>query len=157
MNAPLPVAWHYTIGLKLEAILKDGFIRQATAGVPKGERPVVWLSQHPVFEPTARKLFVTPDGSARIVSVEENARLGGGLVRIGYPLCDLVPWPEIGVRAGIGRAMRRRLETIAIRQGATPAHWWGSLEPLAVNAGVVEVMNSSGRWIAWGRYMEVVA
>lgn len=156
VSADDPVAWHYTVGLRFESILQDGFILPATAYVPETERPLVWLSTHTVFEPTARKLIGAPGGKPRIASLVELARLGGGLVRIGYPCRSLVPWPDIGLLARMDRKTRRLLQESASRQGANPSHWWGSLEPLALAAGVIEAMDGGGHWCPLAELAEVM-
>lgn len=47
------VVWHYTTFSRLTRILLTGEIRPASAGVPEGERPIVWFSRNPVWEETA--------------------------------------------------------------------------------------------------------
>ena len=45
--------WHYTTGTCFLQIVDDGMIRPATAFIAPGERPIVWFSAHPLWEPTA--------------------------------------------------------------------------------------------------------
>lgn len=47
--------FHYTTKSRLQKILESGKIIPATTGVPLYENPVVWLSFHPYWEPTATK------------------------------------------------------------------------------------------------------
>ena len=47
--------FHYTSEVRLSQILKSGHIKLATAMVPIHDRPAVWLSTNPDWEPTATK------------------------------------------------------------------------------------------------------
>lgn len=64
-------------------IIMDGVIRPATACIPANERPIVWFSTHPHWEPTATKAIRFGDRTIRKATFEEMARLAGGRARIG--------------------------------------------------------------------------
>ncbi len=60
-------------------ILRDGFIKPATAGLPPGERPAVWFSSNPVWEETANKRAEF-DGYLIPLNREQTALCGDGLM-----------------------------------------------------------------------------
>src|SRR5262245_34334142 len=97
--------WHYTTYDRLLRILGDGMIRPATAHVPEGERPVVWFSFHPFWEPTATKGIVI-GGVTRDATEEEM----GGLVRIGVEE-QTAPyrWHQINRLSGMSSGEAKRL------------------------------------------------
>jgi hypothetical protein len=69
--------WHYTVWPKLREILEDQQIRRATACVPRGERPVVWFTSRPMWEPTA-----SAGRGGRMATIAEMVGELGPLVRI---------------------------------------------------------------------------
>jgi hypothetical protein len=72
------VAEHYN------AIVKDGVIRPATEGVPPGERPAVWFSIHPTWEPTATKALRDPKtGEVHRATWKEMQRHGPVRIEVG--------------------------------------------------------------------------
>jgi hypothetical protein len=76
--------WHYTVGLRLNYILKDRCIRPATDAVPIGERPAVWFSANQLWEETANMAILVDEfGNMRRRSKVETHNNGGGGVRIG--------------------------------------------------------------------------
>src|ERR1700741_1052892 len=113
----LLIAWHYTIGLKLPLIRESGCLRPTDTGIGPSERPVLWFSTAPYWEPTSAKGLAT-GGASRTLSMQENAEMGEGLYRFGLPACTLIRWPEIGKRAGMRAAMRNALMRVGRQQGA---------------------------------------
>jgi hypothetical protein len=100
----MTLAWHYTVGLKLPLIRESGVLRPTDAGIGPDERPVLWFSTAPYWEPTSAKMRVrTPqerltsiDGLPfRRLSMQENAEMGERLYRFGLPASALIRWPEI--------------------------------------------------------------
>jgi hypothetical protein len=139
-------AWHYTTGEKFKLIVESGFLLPTTAHISPGEKPVLWFSTHPYFEPTARKAF-RERGTLRILDVPELYQRAGGLIRFGLPTSDLLSWEAIKGTAGMGRQVRRTLESSARRQGANPSDWWGCFEPVSVRDCKVEVMEADLLWV----------
>lgn len=62
---------------------KWGAILPAVTYVPRGERPIVWFSFDPLWEPTACKSMVHDGGSLIHLDRDGTAKHGRGLVRIG--------------------------------------------------------------------------
>jgi hypothetical protein len=75
--------WHYTTGTCFLQITEEGYIQPATAYIAPGERPIVWFSTNPIWEPTACKGVPVPGGLSRTGTFEETYERGRGLVRFG--------------------------------------------------------------------------
>src|SRR5438093_9709142 len=73
--------WHYTVGYHTESILKDKMLKPSTEGVPPGERPVVWFTTNPGWEPTATKAMIE-NGRRVSLTKERTEEECGGLFRI---------------------------------------------------------------------------
>lgn len=125
--------------------MESGVLCPATAHVPAGEKPVLWFSAHPYYEPTARKA-VTEMGVLRVLDIPEMHKRAKGLVRFGYPRRLLLRGSNLRQTANIHPDMWRGLTIAARRQGANPDDWWGCLEPVLVYDCVVDVMAENLRW-----------
>lgn len=125
--------WHYTIGAKLPYIANSGALLPIpTRGAPKTERPVVWLSKHPFFEPTSAKGFTDfQTGTWRILSMQETHEMGQGLFRFKVKKEQLL-------HSIFGFKSRSRIKPAhfdmiwkeGIRQGADPMQWFVSFDPI---------------------------
>jgi hypothetical protein len=150
MTAPL--LWHYTVGQWLRLILRDGLIRPATAFLPPDEKPVVWFSRNPDWEPTANKIRGNSDGSVVCLDMHGTAELGEGLARIGVaPQVAPYNWHQLKKLAGTKSAMARALEEAAIRQGSSPRDWYGTFDPVPREKWLsIEVRRSADDpWTPW--------
>lgn len=81
-NKKRQVYWHYTTLDRYTLIYRDRLITPATAFVIAPERPAVWFSCHPHWEPTANK-GIMEGRLVRTATMDEMEEAGGGLVRIG--------------------------------------------------------------------------
>lgn len=79
-SAPPDQLFHYTTVFKLKQILNSGLIRPSTARIEPDEKPVVWCSTSPTWEPTATKCPV-PGKPGQLIT----ANAQGGLARIEVP------------------------------------------------------------------------
>jgi len=85
--------WHYSVYPHLLSMLRDGFIKPATAFVEPPERPIVWFSKSQTWERTVTK----------------------GLAIAGWKFCharfpwDVVPWRASGSNRGVARGCALRL------------------------------------------------
>jgi hypothetical protein len=140
------LAWHYTPGVHFSSIMRDGFIRGATAHVPENEKPVVWFSLDQFFEPTSKKLFQHDDGTLRKLSMEETHAAYEGLFRFGVPPKHLLSGDNLRRRANIQRESWNALVKSALRDGASPNLWYGSLDAVAVGSCVIERMGPDYAW-----------
>lgn len=140
-------AWHYTIGERLPAIFESGELRPSDHYIKKGEKPILWFSTNPHFEPTALKGGLSADGSYRGLSVKETEQEGGGLFRFGVSLDRVTSWPRIGSLAGMKTKIKKSLEVVGIRQGASPRQWYGSLDPIPIHEMRLEWLSDGGDWV----------
>ncbi len=129
--------FHYTVGTRLSDILCDGEIRPATAGVPDGERPAVWLTYFPDWEPTATKAHLI--GGVRVPGTREsNAHMGGFLARIEVdPAGAPVEWSDFVRLSGIAPKVAAAIVGTAAAQGSCAGDWRMNFDPIR-----------SERWVA---------
>lgn len=135
--------YHYTIGAKLALIAQTGAL------VPKGfeaeprEKPVLWLSENPQWEPTANKV-VSRDGGLtfeRPTLLELQKMVGIFRFRLDTRQTALlqehgvrlVPWTRIGTVAHISKRHMADMVKRGMAWGATPMHWWGCMDPLPLS------------------------
>ena len=147
--------WHYTTLTHFLDIDRDGEIRLATAFVPQSERPIVWFSKSPNWEPTATKKVVV-QGRLRDATLAEMAPL----VRIGVAEDPerLHPWVRLKKLANMSRKTARGLERAALDMQAHPGDWWGAFSPIARGLWrAVEISLDGLRWTALGRGLKWTA
>jgi hypothetical protein len=114
-----PVVFHYTTGLKLRSIINTGCIRPSTAHVPANEKPVVWFSTSPDWEPTATKVPI-PGRAGQVLT----AKAQGGLVRITVPgTCAPYVFPQLPLIAGTSPSACIGLLLAGLQLGADPGAW----------------------------------
>lgn len=141
--------FHYTVGLKLQPILDAGELRPSNAGAPN-ERPLLWFSLHPRWEPTATKLVVTPQGVRRLTLSQQRDQLGGclrfELSPSVVPL--LLPWADACRAAGTSRDERRALERVGKRRGGDPKQWYAHVASVSLaDCKSVERMDDAEQWV----------
>jgi len=143
--AALPplIVWHYTTGVVLPRILADGEIKQAVAGIEPNEKPAVWFSSHPVWEPTATKGVSDDNGIRRWATREE--MLAVGLVRIGV-MQETAPhnWMAYKRLSGVSDRMAGAMRITGYDKGARISQWFVSFDPVPREKWVsIEVWNGS--------------
>ncbi|MBF0195335.1 MAG: hypothetical protein HQL71_12305 [Magnetococcales bacterium] len=124
-----PKAYHYTVVNLLIEIIKDGFIKPATAIVPKNERPVVWLSMNTYWEETANKNFLQ-DGQMTSLDRRQTHERFGGLARIEVPFYLTSSWNHFNKKSGINASHSDALARVALKRGASPKEWRVSFNPV---------------------------
>ncbi len=138
--------YHYTIKDRLKSILKDGFIKQATVGVPAGIKTVVWFSIREGYEPTAKKsIYDGVTGKCRIATTEEMKKIG--CVRIVVDE-ETAPhdWNAYKRLSGVNRKFARALYSSAIGWGSRPGQWRVSFEPVPREKWVRIEILENGIW-----------
>jgi hypothetical protein len=125
--------YHYTTGNKLSPISTSGCLLPTNVLVAPHEKPVLWFSLNPVYEPTAIKLIVKSYGQAYRPSVQELHQLIG-IFRFGIDAGDarLATFNKLPRLARISPIDVSRMVASGLRIGATPTHWSGSLVPIAL-------------------------
>jgi len=125
--------WHYTVGVRLRSILKDQMIEFATTGIRTGERPVVWATTSPKWEPTANKA-INRDGHNVFLDKRETTTHGEGLYRIEV-MPEAVPygWDEYKRLSNIDERMAKGLARVAREQGSNYRDWRVSFKPVAAD------------------------
>jgi hypothetical protein len=135
------MAWHYTTGLHFMRIVESGIL-DPRRSVAVYERPILWFSVQPYWEPTACKSAVR-QGELVTLSMRETFDAGRGLTRFGVPKRRLVAWPKIGRQAGLRDADVAALERTGIQQGSDPTDWLGTLKPIRLReCRQIEVMRA---------------
>ncbi len=119
--------WHYTTGQKVGLIFADRYIKPATAGVPRDERPIVWFTTSAAWEETANKGVMSTTGEV-IRLTREQTELAGGLFRFGvaddFPLHSF--WRITRESKQDPRVTEELIES-AVRWGSNPERdWWGT-------------------------------
>lgn len=153
-NSSLVVVYHYTVGLKLRSIAQDDYL-MLTPSIPKlGEKPVVWLSTEPFYEPTANKMIMGPyDERPRLSTMEEMVAQMGGIYRFGFdpttlPPDTVVPWVVLKNRARMPKKIVNRLLKRARGVKARPSHWYGTMRELSIANATLEVLDlEQSQWV----------
>lgn len=143
--------FHYTTGQKIGSIRSDGLIRPGTAFVQKPERPAVWFSREPFWEPTAAKMLGTPQGPRRLAMREHTQEICGGLFRIVVD-AGAAPhdWSEFRTLSGVLPALARGLAKVAKMCGANPRNWRVSFEPVPLSSAIAIESFDGHRWVDAG-------
>jgi len=142
------IVWHYTTGENFIKIVEDGFLKPTSIGIKGKEKPILWFSSHPYFEPTACKAKII-NGSIQRLTMKETFIAGGGLVRLGMPLSSLTRWPQLHRDALMPRKIARILERSGKEQGAKPSQWYGLIDiPLDIGECVsIQAINGDVQWV----------
>lgn len=132
----LPELFHYTVGPKLPLILHSGALLPTGFGLAlsKKERPVLWWSAHPHWEPTATKILSLNGGQAfRRPGLEELAMAVGAFrfrMTRDTRTAKFHAWPQIAQRAHIDAREVSGMVKHGLDLGARPRDWYGVLEPV---------------------------
>jgi hypothetical protein len=121
--------YHYTTGLKLRSIINTGAIKPTTAKIEPHEKPVVWFSTSPAWEPTATKVPI-PGMAGQIAT----AQAQGGLVRITVPgTCAPYIFPQLPLIAGTKPSVCIGLLVSGLELGSDPDTWRFTPEAVPVS------------------------
>ena len=140
------ISWHYTTGDKYKLIKKSGLLLPADIGVCAPERPILWFSTHPRFEPTAMKPLCNERGFIRMLTLDELREIAGGLVRFGCPVSRLKFGENLRKEAKMKSKVWRGLAKSAAKVNATQSDWWGHVGALEVSELTVELMSNRMTW-----------
>lgn len=138
--------FHYTTASRLERILVSGFIRPADAFIGKGERPAVWCTYRPEFEPTAIPMIAGKDGKPQALTFDEMLRIESPIrieVRIACAPLDWRQWRKL---SGVKPRVARELEEDALKQGSYVRDWRMSFEPVHQDQWIVGEFYTGSEW-----------
>lgn len=143
MSKPPDFLYHYTVGPKLAQIAQSGALLPRGFEAEPREKPVLWLSENPQWEPTANKVMSRDGGQTferpplrqlqtlvGIFRFRLDTRKTGLLQELGI---RLVPWSRIGTVAHISPRHIAAMIQRGMSWGATPTHWWGCMDPLPLS------------------------
>lgn len=141
--------FHYTSPSYLPSIIRSGYIKLATAGIDKKEKPAVWLSTNTVWEHTATKIGVI-NGVPTQMTKEQQHRLVG-LARIEVKRLEgFVSWTEFGNASGVSKQSFEFMETLGCLKGADPSEWWAYFEPIRVKDWLAVEVWDGRKWVSAG-------
>lgn len=131
------IIYHYTTQKAINSILSNTFLHPALGGVIPPEKPAVWFSSNPKWEPTANKSILTPDGHTRLLTTKDMFELIP-LYRFGIDSREALPWAQLVRKARISRKMQRFLIEVGRQRGARPTDWYGILTLVPIDNLVFE-------------------
>ena len=144
MTEKTPIVFHYTVGVKLRDIAKDGHLKTTPTQPKLGEKPVVWLSSEPFYEATANKMVMLPgETRSRLSTMEEMDSRMGGMYRFRFDPKDFppgffMPWMVLKNRAKMPKKIVTRLVKRAKGVNARPSRWYGTLTALPITQATLE-------------------
>lgn len=142
------LCWHYTVGLHIDSIGESQVLRLADRYMLPGERPAVWFSTNPIWEPTANKRH--PNGS-RSLTKEETEDLCDGLFRIGVAIATAPhDWAEFQQLSGLKEELARGLAASAEAVGAQTQDWRVSFVPVPSSDWVSVERWDGTEWVPFG-------
>lgn len=126
----MDILWHYTCGIKIQSIISDGLIKQATAHIEPGEKPVVWFSSNKLWEPTASKATMRNNRLYRLTR-DETEREASGLFRISVSK-ETAPhnWDDYVNLSGASSQMISLMKKNGYNQGSRISQWFFSFDPV---------------------------
>ena len=131
--------YHYTVGIKLAGIIKAGALMPSGVSAAPWEKPVLWFSRDPKWEPTATKILIANGQTYRPSVAELHER--AGLYRFVVLNPEIYSWPVITRKAGVRLGDIKQMEKLGRKLGALPSNWFGSLESMPIEFAVFERFN----------------
>ena len=137
--------FHYAPWAYLPRIVTSGALLPSNAGA-EHEVQILWFSAHQKWEPTACKLRKMPDGTFKRMSFQEQL-VSFGCIRFGLAASDLrlLEWKVACSMAGTKREVRRDLERVGRKLGASPSHWFATTQSVPLSELDLEVFGE-GAW-----------
>ena len=142
--------YHYTKGICIQDILREGVIRPATEGVTGQERPAVWCTTNQDWEPLCNVLRMeAATGRTTWGSREESAEVFQGLYRIQIdPAYAPHNWTTHRRSSGATARLLRQLVKTARLVGSNEWDWRISYDPIPA-AGWITVEAWDGEKQEW--------
>jgi hypothetical protein len=149
--------FHYTVGVKLPGIATSRRLEPRGYGlaISKRERPVLWFSENPEWDPTATKVVSRDNGRTFVRPALSEMQVMVGIYRFRLDTRNpealnaagvkLVPWSRIQMVAHIDPKEAAVMVRSGLQLGATPTHWWGVMEPVPISLCVSGVLRLETR------------
>jgi len=145
--------YHYTTRVQLEQIMESEVIKLATAGLPKSEKAIAWVSSNQHWEQTASKGMTDFKGNNRWLTFEEQLD-NFGCARIQIEPDCLIPWRKLKHLSKMHPLLANSLEDIGYEKGANPSDWYGSLSPIGINDWIKAEVYKNGEWVEYEVFEE---
>src|SRR5262249_48146143 len=120
--------FHYTTKSRLIKIFETLEIRPTAIGVPKYEKPVVWLTYRQHWEPTATPMY--PGRPLYQLTFEELCKLDTPMRIEIDPRAAPLDWPKWCNLSGVDRPVAAALKSVAEKKGARVDDWRMSFDPV---------------------------
>ena len=150
------MAYHYTTGKNFVKICETNILFPYKTVTPPGEKPILWFSLQPYFEPTAAKAMYCESEKHNLkrLTMQETMDKCNGLIRCVYPAELLIRWPLVGKQAGMKIKTIKQLEKEGRKQRANPSKWLGSFEPIQFSQ-LVEIQILKADTLKWVNIKEM--
>lgn len=150
--------FHYTRSGHMRQILAEGQIRVATMYVDPTEKPVVWFSYRPEWEPSATPLYVDKATGARSIITFEEFRTRETPYRIEVnPQAAPLDWRAWRQLSGVKPGLAKCLKNLALRQHSNVKSWRMSFEPVTRENWLAIELYENGQWRSMGDVMKTLA
>jgi hypothetical protein len=149
--------YHYTTASRLLGILHDRRIKPATAGIDKGERPVVWLSRAPNWEETANKSLMDGNTGERVLThgiIEQAEHETPCRLEVDTEGLRLMDWFTFKRKSGVSNATAAHLFAAAVACTANPADWRACFEPIPLEKCCEVETWEAGKWYSFQDVMD---
>jgi hypothetical protein len=138
--------FHYTVRILLPEIETTGAIVPATAGVPGGERPIVWCSLNQEWEETANKTLTSTVGQVWSLTKQETHEIAGlARIEVDPKACPL-DWESFKATSGIDPKAAQSLHWTAVQSQSQTSEWRGSYEPIGREHWVCIEVYDGEKW-----------
>ncbi|WP_396623199.1 hypothetical protein [Marinobacter sp. W-8] len=107
----------------------------------ENEKPLVWFSLNPNWEPTATKPVREHGVLTQLTPSEYRRRFG--MARLSLPADDprLMDWRAACKYAGIPTRDRKAMEAVGKQAGGNPKHWFAAPGPISLSELKVEILD----------------
>jgi len=126
--------WHYTIDRHYNNIVKTGYIKQATIGIDKDEKPAVWLSSNSDYENSVKKTLINQETGEILKDLgrEELFKHSVDVIRleVDSSRLRLFNWLQFKEVSGISEKSIIKLETLSDEWNDNPLEWYACFEPI---------------------------
>jgi len=145
--------YHYSKLAHFKKISTDGYIKPATAGVPAGEKPAVWLSSDEKWEATA--LIPNCMDKEKIdIFLPIRFKLKESLLT-NYNIA-IVSWNKHKKHGGIPREVAENLEKAALVQGSNSKKWFCCYTDIPLECFELPEAFDGRGWVSTDKIEEII-